>query len=110
MKVEEKGNIIIIKDHVEAVEIFISKIINAYHEFENHHLIIDFSKKLDLQAQDLKLCKDLVKKHTKAKKSIVIVAPSVDFNAAPSKMNVVPTVQEAHDIIEMEEIERDLGF
>jgi hypothetical protein len=28
----------------------------------------------------------------------------------PDEMVVVPTVLEAHDIIEMEEIERDLGF
>ena len=27
-----------------------------------------------------------------------------------TKLVVVPTLQEAHDIIEMDEIERDLGF
>jgi hypothetical protein len=38
------------------------------------------------------------------------VADNIDFNSVPSKMTLVPTVLEAHDIIEMEEIERDLGF
>ena len=28
----------------------------------------------------------------------------------PDEICVVPTLQEAHDIIEMEDIERDLGF
>jgi hypothetical protein len=33
-----------------------------------------------------------------------------DYNAVPDKLTVVPSLLEAHDIIEMEEIERDLGF
>jgi len=48
--------------------------------------------------------------HRKAKRSLVIVANDFDFNDAPDEMLIVPTVLEAHDIIEMEEIERDLGF
>ena len=53
---------------------------------------------------------DLSKTHKKLKKSFVIVADGIDFNAVPTKLIVVPSVLEAHDIIEMEEIERDLGF
>jgi hypothetical protein len=34
----------------------------------------------------------------------------MDYNAIPNTLHVVPSLQEAHDIIEMEEIERDLGF
>jgi hypothetical protein len=40
----------------------------------------------------------------------VVVAQEVDFNKISDKLTVVPTPLEAHDIIEMEEIERDLGF
>jgi hypothetical protein len=40
----------------------------------------------------------------------VIVADGIDFTAVPESLVVVPTVLEAHDVIEMEEIERDLGF
>jgi hypothetical protein len=52
----------------------------------------------------------LIKLHTIQKKSIVIVAQSINFNSVPNNIIVVPTILEAHDIIEMEEIERDLGF
>ena len=38
------------------------------------------------------------------------MASDIDFNAVPAQITVVPSTQEAHDIIEMEEIERDLGF
>jgi hypothetical protein len=52
----------------------------------------------------------LAKQHKKNKKSFVLVVNDFDFNDAPNKLTVVPTKLEAHDIIEMEEIERDLGF
>jgi hypothetical protein len=44
----------------------------------------------------------------KTKKSFVIVVPNVDYNAIPDQLTVVPSLLEAHDIIEME-IE-SLGF
>jgi hypothetical protein len=40
----------------------------------------------------------------------VLVTDSIDYNKVPSSITLVPTLLEAHDIIEMEEIERDLGF
>ena len=40
----------------------------------------------------------------------MIVAENIDFNDVPASLLVVPTLLEAHDMIEMEEIERDLGF
>ena len=58
----------------------------------------------------LKSFSDLAKTHKKSNKSFVIVAENIDFNAVPKLLLVVPSVLEAHDIIEMEEIERDLGF
>ncbi|HAT63224.1 MAG TPA: ribonuclease Z, partial [Flavobacteriaceae bacterium] len=40
----------------------------------------------------------------------VIVNNAINPDDIPDEMIVVPTLQEAADIIEMEEIERDLGF
>lgn len=48
--------------------------------------------------------------HKKNKKSFVVVAKNVNFTGISEKLTVVPTIQEAHDMIEMDEIERDLGF
>ena len=63
-----------------------------------------------VELKDIKLFSDLSKAHCKGKKSFVLVASDIDFNAIPTQLTVVPSIQEAHDIIEMEEIERDLGF
>ena len=38
------------------------------------------------------------------------VNDAIEVDEVPFEMIVVPTIQEAGDIVEMEEIERDLGF
>jgi hypothetical protein len=52
----------------------------------------------------------LSKAHKAHKKSFVMVANDIDFNLISDKLTIVPTQLEAHDIIDMDEIERDLGF
>ena len=48
--------------------------------------------------------------HRRKRKSFVLVTNKVPYADVPEEICVVPTVQEAHDIIEMEEIERDLDL
>ena len=42
--------------------------------------------------------------------SIVFVATPEQFNSLPEVLFVVPTLEEAHDFIELDRIQRDLGF
>ena len=42
--------------------------------------------------------------------SFVIVVNDINIDELPEELNTAPTVQEALDIIEMENIERDLGI
>lgn len=110
MKVEHKGHTTIIRN-TEANSIdFLEKLTNEYHSFQNQNLIVDLSHDKELTIFNVKLYSDIVKKHNKNKKSFVLVHNSIDFNAVPKNIVLVPTVLEAHDIIEMDEIERDLGF
>jgi hypothetical protein len=51
----------------------------------------------------------LSEQHKKGKKIFIIVISDLDYNAVPDTLTVVPSILEAHDIIEMEEIER-FGF
>ena len=48
--------------------------------------------------------------HRGTKQSCVLVTSALDPDTLPEELVVVPTLQEAADIVEMEEIERDLGF
>ncbi|GGC88739.1 hypothetical protein GCM10011508_15030 [Flavobacterium lutivivi] len=110
MKVEHKGHTTIVKDTIGNTEDFLKKFEHEYGSFKNSNLIIDLSHDKEITLAKVKLFSELSKKHRKQKKSFVLVADNIDFNSVPSKMTLVPTVLEAHDIIEMEEIERDLGF
>ncbi|MDR7372277.1 ribonuclease Z [Flavobacterium aquidurense] len=110
MKVDQKGHTVTIKDTQGDVNSFLEKVTQQFKTFEKHNIIIDLSADANLAESDLKLFLPLSKQQKKSKKSFVIVVSDLDFNSISDKLLVVPSLLEAHDIIEMEEIERDLGF
>jgi len=86
------------------------KLTHEFKTFENQNLIIDISSHKNLTSSALNTFLPLSNQQKKAKKSFVIVVNDFDFNIISSKLVVVPSKLEAADIIEMDEIERDLGF
>jgi len=64
----------------------------------------------DLSLNQLLLFIELSNQHRILKHSFVIVNNAIDPDTLPNEIMVVPTLLEAQDVIEMEEIERDLGF
>jgi mRNA-degrading endonuclease toxin of MazEF toxin-antitoxin module len=48
--------------------------------------------------------------HQKGKRSFVIVSPTAVPDQLPEALTWAPTLQEAKDLIEMDEMQRDLGF
>ena len=110
MKVEQKGHTVTIKDTQGDLVSFLMKVTHEYKTFEKHNMIIDLSMHKDLTVKAINSFLPLSKIHRKAKKSFVIVADGVDFNEVSDKLLLVPSMLEAHDMIDMEEIERDLGF
>jgi hypothetical protein len=110
MKVEQKGHTVIIKDTQGDLDSFRLKLANEYKAFQKQNIIVDISKYKTLPVKDIESFLSLSKIHKKSKKSFIIVTSEPDFNAVSDKLAIVRSLQEAHDIIEMEEIERDLGF
>jgi LAS superfamily LD-carboxypeptidase LdcB len=110
MKVTTKGHTITIKDTEGNIVAFLEKINNQYNSFKEHNLILDISQDKSVDVKSITIFSDLAKKHKKEKKSLVLIAQDIDYNKVPASIIVVPTQLEAHDMIEMDEIERDLGF
>lgn len=110
MKVELKGHTTILKDTQGNSAAFLEKVTHEHNSFKNQNLILDVTHDKNLTIKNLKAFLEVSKLHKKGKKSFVVVAENIDFNDVPTKIIVVPSMLEAHDIIEMEEIERDLGF
>ncbi|MBP4136831.1 ribonuclease Z [Flavobacterium geliluteum] len=110
MKVDQKGHTVTIKDTQGDINSFLEKVMQQFKTFEKQNIVIDLTAYSSLPEADVKLFLPLSKQHKKAKKSFVVVVADFDFNSVSDKLTVVPSLLEAHDIIEMEEIERDLGF
>ena len=110
MQIEKKSHTTAIKDTEGNVKSFLENVTKDYADFKHQNLVLDISEDKSVTLQNVLSFLLLSNKHRKAKKSFVIVVKDFDFNEVPDEMIVVPTIQEAHDIIEMEEIERDLGF
>ncbi|MEN9323335.1 MAG: hypothetical protein RIT03_269 [Bacteroidota bacterium] len=110
MKVEHQKHSVIIKDTQGNLESFVEKLSHEYKSFEKENIILDLTQYKELTLKQLNLFLALSKTHKASKKSFVLVANDIDFNLISDKLSIVPSQLEAHDLIELDEIERDLGF
>ncbi|WP_127845111.1 ribonuclease Z [Psychroflexus aestuariivivens] len=110
MKTEKKKDYIILRDEKNDVKDFADFLNSIYKQFKDENIVVDIEKYGNLTLEELLSFLKLSTKHKKAKKSFVIVNDTINIDTVPEELNVVPTLQEAEDIIKLEEIERDLGF
>jgi len=82
----------------------------SYKNIKNDHLIINLFSFSEITSNDILEFLQLSNTHRAANKSFVLVTNKVEYDQVPDEICLVPTVQEAKDIIEMEEIERDLDL
>lgn len=75
-----------------------------------NHIILDLSQLKSLKKEDFLLFLDLAKLKQRNGTSFVIISKMANADDYPEFFNVVPTFKEAEDILEMEAIERELGF
>jgi len=107
---DSEGTTTIITQETASIIEFVKKLEVLYGRFKNDNVIVSLTSLNKIPSEHIVEFLDISKKHRKAKHSFVIVTDKVNLDNIPNEIIVVPTLQEAHDIIEMEEIERDLGF
>ena len=110
MILNQEGNITIITHETASIIELIKKMQALYPKFKNDNVIIALTAINKLSTQDIIEFLELSNTHRALKHSFVIVSDKIDVDDIPDEIIVVPTMQEAYDIIEMEEMERDLGF
>jgi hypothetical protein len=98
-----------LKDSNNKISFFEDFFLN-YPNIKDENIILDISGQENIDVQEILLFSSLIKKHKKNKKSFVIVSDLIEMNDLVEDIFITPTVQEAKDVIEFEEIERDLGF
>ncbi len=91
-------------ESLEEIISFLSKNIS------DKNIALDLLKNKRFLLEDLLLFLEISNKHRSENHSFVLINNNINPNDIPDEIVVVPTMQEAEDIIEMEEIERELGF
>ena len=110
MEVVRKPNYTCIKQTQNSVNLFFNELQNRYQEFVKDHLIIHFSEKKSVLIEELLLFLDLNNQHRKNGTSFVLICNGANIDEIPDEIQVVPTLTEALDILEMDAIERELGL
>lgn len=110
MILDQNGNTAIITQEKVTVIELVKKIQALYPKFKNNNIIVALNVLGTFRKEDIVEFLELSKTHRAAKHSFVVVSDKIDLDIVPDAIVVVPTLQEAYDIIEMEDMERDLGF
>ncbi|MEC3908678.1 ribonuclease Z [Tamlana sp. 2201CG12-4] len=110
MILDQNGNTSIITQEKVTVIELVKKMQALYPKFKNNNIIVSLSALEAYGKNDIDEFLELSNMHRRAKNSFVLVSDKVDLNSISDDIVVVPTLQEAYDIIEMEDMERDLGF
>ena len=111
MKIENHPNFVVLEDEKDDIIDFASFIESQVpSKYKGQNVVINLLKYQTLELPQLLQFLKTSNLHRKTKQSFVIVNDAIDVDDVPYEMIVVPTLQEAGDIVEMEEIEKDLGF
>ncbi|MGI0106294.1 ribonuclease Z [Salinimicrobium sp. WS361] len=110
MKVTEKESYKIFEDEKDDVTRFAAFLESIHPKFKDDNVVIDILKYGELQLDELLKFLELSNRHREGNRSFVIANDTINIDQVPEELLVVPTLTEAEDIIQMEEIERDLGF
>lgn len=82
-----------------------------YKNMENQNIVVDFSSVVKPQTNHILEFSELsIYNKEKVNKSFVLVVGTMNIDDLPEGISIAPTLQEALDLIDMEEIERDLGY
>jgi hypothetical protein len=106
MIIEKKENYTLISSDENSFSNFYASFLKKQKEFEKEHLVVQISDNIIITKEDFLLFLEYCNKKT----SFVIVNHFEYIDDLPENLNVVPTLIEAEDILEMEAIERALGF
>ncbi|WP_339840651.1 ribonuclease Z [uncultured Maribacter sp.] len=104
----KEGSLIVISQEKISIELFLENLVKEYAKLKNDNLVLDLLGFSKLTPYNVISFLEIAKMHKKNGKSFILVSDKVTYDDVPDEISIVPTLQEARDIVEMEEIERDL--
>lgn len=73
------------------------------------HLVVKVSNEIEINEKEIDLFLQTATKLKANNKSFVVIKKGINLEVIPDGLNIVPTLQEAEDLLEIEAIERQLG-
>ena len=110
MKFETKDTTIIVYQNKQIPSDFFKSFDFNYHKFHFNNIILIIDETQNSEPDFVNTVYKLTKSHQLHKKTFVVVAPKWSQSDISEDIVCVPTLQEALDLIEMDEMQRDLGF
>lgn len=107
---DKTDNITLVTQDKSSLVELVKKLQVTYPKFKNDNVIINLSVLKEVTLQNIVEFLEISNTHRAAKHSFVIVTDKANIEEMPDEIVVVPTLKEAYDVIEMEEMERDLGI
>jgi len=110
MKTFKKENFLLVENENDTLTDFSSELTKYHDEFKNENIVVDLTRYKDITSDRLLAFLEISNVHRSENKSFIVVNDAVGIDELPEELVVVPTLQEAEDMIQMDEIQRDLGF
>lgn len=79
-------------------------------KIDNNHILLQLSDDINDIENKINFFLETASTLKAKNKSFVLIKRGIKIENFPENLNIAPTLQEAKDILEMENIERDLGF
>lgn len=106
MEIKKNDNYTFVSVDKDSFSEFTKKV----HDLKSDHLILEISDNLNIRKEEISLFLKISTDFNTNGTSFVIIKSRFNSDDFPEIVNIVPTHQEAEDILEMEAIERDLGL
>ncbi len=106
----KEGSTTIITQEKATIVEFVKGIEDRYESMKNDNIVANLFSLKELSVSDINEFLRISNTHKANKRSFVIVTDKISYDETPKEITIVPTLIEALDLIEMEEIERDLDF
>ena len=110
MQIENKKKFLLITSDENTFSIFFNTFVKDQKKFEKENIVVQLSERIKATPKDFFSFLNIAKQKKENGTSFVLINATINIRDFPENFNIVPTMQEAKDIIEMETIERELGF
>lgn len=110
MNIKKKKKYTLISSDENSFSDFYTLFLAHKNDFDKEHLVLLISDDLKVSNEDFLRFLDISEEKKENGTSFVIVNSNINIDDFPENFNIVPTLQEAEDVLEMEAIERELGF